>query len=647
MEDQAPDLVRRFTLLAERAGRLLLPRRPEQWTPPAVTYVPPPPPSPNLRLIAPPASGKTTFLARRVVGHIAGGRDPSRFVLLARDDRAVAILRQAVECAAASAGVAGDGLVVDSIDRYAYKLLRAHFAHEYRPVAPEATRRRLCRDVLAALEATSADHAAALPRGLGEDAYLALFALLKNHAIDPREPSAQQIADLLIEHPAAHGVVGAGRDPEHIQRVVQAVYWLFRAYDLALRNELCIDREDRKLRLYACLGADPTARAQVRAGIDELLVDNFHDVSRLDFLLLREIAANGALTVAGDDDQPIDRTAGCSPEFLLGLPEHLERGCRTETIDEVYECPRDVVARADQLIAYSRARIDKQLRARSAEDGLVVSPAASTFDGVRRIVELLDREEPAAIVARSGATTCLCQLGLLVHGRPYDVPMADDVLATGAVERALGLLRLSSALTGGSEPAAPDARLAIGALFPDAPLDAVDAALRDRSFLVAIDQPAMAALLPDLGQALAQVVAAPSPGAALTAAAGWARRAGDELVTASLEGLADLAAELGEDMRHLAWTLEDVLDRAHLKQADHPGRVELLRYEAVHGCRWPTVVLMDCNETLLPGEGALVQDERRRLYDAMLRASRRLIVCYVDAPNAPQPSRFLFESGIL
>src|SRR5438132_9834165 len=123
--------MRRFTLLAERAGRLLLPRRHELWTPPAVTRIPPPPPSPNLRLIAPPASGKTRFLVRRVVDRLVGGADGSRLVLVAREDRAVVGLRRALQETAAAAGVDASGVVVDSIDRYCYRLLRAHFLHEF------------------------------------------------------------------------------------------------------------------------------------------------------------------------------------------------------------------------------------------------------------------------------------------------------------------------------------------------------------------------------------------------------------------------------------------------------------------------------------------------------------------------------------
>lgn len=612
---RSPDLSSRLAALARlrRSDPLPIPR--VSTTPTAAAQAPR-----DVRIIAPPASGKTGRLVAHAVKRLNDGVDPNGIILLARRDGSAATLRTQLASVAAPPRV-------DTIDRYAYYLLRTHVPHEYRPVAPNATRHRICKDALAALSASSASHAEALPPEL--DA-LATFALLKEHAIDPRDPSAQAIANQLVEL-GIHG-----------ELAMQAIYFFYRAYDLALRNELCIDREDRKLRLLAALIADPGLSSRI--GIQELLVDDAHNLSRLDVLLIKELTADGWVVAAGNDDQPVD--PGCSAHHFLELAEQLGRPVQTELLHDVPDCPGDVVALADRLIGYNHDRIDKRLRTSSTARGVKVLSAPSPAEESRLLAEALATAEmPALVLHRPGAACYPLQLRLLRSGMSYDARPDEDLVASGALDRALALLRVRSALRAGLAPADGDATQALRALFPGASLDALATAIAAQGLLIAIDQPEAAAALPDVGRALGTVIAAATPGQGLVAAAAWAAVHYGPEAAAPLAAVAALAAELGEEARALADTLIELraaADSRSIRAFALPA-VDLLPYEEVRGGKWRTVVLTGCNEGHLPDPGRDVQQERRAVHDAMLRAASTLIVSYVD----DHPSRFLYETGIL
>jgi DNA helicase II / ATP-dependent DNA helicase PcrA len=63
----------------------------------------------------------------------------------------------------------------------------------------------------------------------------------------------------------------------------------------------------------------------VQRRFDEILVDEFQDINRLDFALIKQIAEKCRLVVTGDDDQAIYGFRGCSPNYIIDLAKHLER----------------------------------------------------------------------------------------------------------------------------------------------------------------------------------------------------------------------------------------------------------------------------------------------------------------------------------
>src|SRR5262249_2037170 len=126
----------------------------------------------------------------------------------------------------------------------------------------------------------------ALPAGLKNRFYSEFFGFLKNSLIDPRNISPQDFADFILKEKPAQVLFQPNSQNDHKKLVIQAVLWLHKKYDEYLRREGRIDFDDQKLRPLACLQASTGTLAMVQRRYDEVLVDEFQDINRLDFALI-------------------------------------------------------------------------------------------------------------------------------------------------------------------------------------------------------------------------------------------------------------------------------------------------------------------------------------------------------------------------
>ena len=85
------------------------------------------------------------------------------------------------------------------------------------------------------------------------------------------------------------------------------------------------------------------------------------------------------------------------------------------------------------------------------------------------------------------------------------------------------------------------------------------------------------------------------------------------------------------------------------KVKDKAGKVGLYTLHGSKGLEFDTVIILDCNESILPTKkattSATVEEERRLFYVGMTRAKKRLYLLYVQAyeDKKMHPSRFLEE----
>ena len=138
---------------------------------------------------------------------------------------------------------------------------------------------------------------------------------------------------------------------------------LFRDYERALGELRKIDYEDMLLMTYELL----RDRADIRRACQErwqwILVDEFQDINRLQYEIIRMIAGERKnLTIVGDDDQSIYRFRGAKPEIMLGFARDYP-GAKQVVLDINFRSTPEIVSTAGRLICRNKRRFKKEIRA--------------------------------------------------------------------------------------------------------------------------------------------------------------------------------------------------------------------------------------------------------------------------------------------
>ncbi|HEY7472782.1 MAG TPA: 3'-5' exonuclease, partial [Gemmatimonadota bacterium] len=153
------------------------------------------------------------------------------------------------------------------------------------------------------------------------------------------------------------------------------------------------------------------------------------DINRLDFELVRRLAARADLVVTGDDDQAIYGFRGCSSEFIVGLARLLGREVDSHELAVNYRNPPNLLAHAVRLVGHNRGRIPKSpVAARSDPARISVAaaggPGAETKGVAHRVGKVIRggrRPGEIAILCRTNAHCAALAEGLALAGVPCRV----------------------------------------------------------------------------------------------------------------------------------------------------------------------------------------------------------------------------------
>jgi len=166
-------------------------------------------------------------------------------------------------------------------------------------------------------------------------------------------------------------------DSEHdYDQIAQTVY---PRYQQALRNFHAVDFDDLIVETVRLLDRDEAVRARWRSRFRFLMVDEYQDTNRTQFLLVRHLAAlHNNLCVVGDDDQSIYAWRGAEAGHILEFEQHFP-GARRVTLEENYRSTAPILAAANAVIAKNGRRHPKKLfttRAGGDKLQLVIAPDA-------------------------------------------------------------------------------------------------------------------------------------------------------------------------------------------------------------------------------------------------------------------------------
>jgi len=630
----------------------------------------------TIRMVAPAGAGKTQTIINRVLHRVQQGLKPARTLLLTFDNAAVNSIRLKLRDKLGELGAELSGLRIMTLNAYGYSVLRECFRQEYKRVIESKRQYALARELRDQLNRRSAEHFGALPEYLANRFYVEFFSFLKNSLLDPRSLDPQAATDFLIECPQAE-VFFVSPSRQAVMRAIQAIIWLFQGYERLLQRDRVIDFDDQKLRAYVLLNENPAILEGLQGQLDEVIVDEFQDINRLDFVLVEAIAKKAGLVVTGDDDQAIYGFRGCTPEFIIDLEKHLGRPVESHELQINYRCPPVIVEHADRLIRHNTWRIPKNPRAATdaAAQIHVISSLSAGLEAwsIVKLIQRVRSSDPTleynkcVVLYRTNAQSLPLQVEFIRSDIPYYVRSQDNILHNESLERLLSILRLKLALNEGAAPTLRDSVRTVTSFFrrvEPRTVSALEAVFRHGDFMANLGSERVYHLLPEKGRdvlrfAMLELLATRSLLQTLDVIA--ERFRGVYGMIGSLEEVIQDWVPLGEvyevaidfegDTKDFVQTLEVALNRARESNAgqDHKGGVPLLTYFRSKGLQWHTVILTTCNEGVIPHQKAQVEEERRLFYVAMTRASSNLVISYVKnvcGSHVP-PSRFLYEAGLL
>jgi len=424
------------------------------------------------------------------------------------------------------------------------------------------------------------------------------------------------------------------------------------------------------------LRADRSARRRWQAAFEHVLVDEYQDIEPAQELLTRMLAApQDELFVVGDEDQTLYGWRRASVHRMIDLDAAYPALHRV-ALDHNYRCTPEVIAASAALIANNALRFPKPIGA----------PPERGLGGARaiRIAHYAESalEEGSRLLARK----------LAGYSRP-------DIAVLGRTISALRPYALTAAAAGVRISGPEELFEAAGA---QETLEAYFAVLNDPRHAMEADVRVMLRR-PSRGlgrDAAAQICAALARGESLPAAVEGLPAAPGELWRieraaerlSALTGAGDAAALIGRLRRdgldrHFEEVAEasarpdrddrTVLDQAEQEAAGHSvaeyaavlaerrlslrkarddrNGIELTTVHRAKGRQWPRVVLVACDEDVLPHRNALqaspadeaagegVEAERRIAYVAFTHATHELSILHTSERH----SRFLREAGLV
>ena len=630
----------------------------------------------TIRVVAPAGSGKTQTMINRVVHRIKEGVRPDRILMLTFDNAAA---KSALDKLNEQYGEVNLGVrrpIVKTLNAFGYQILKDHLEEEFFPIAKPSQLRNFVKDCLKSLEGTYPQLFEILPRYLRYNYYIELFSLFKNELFDPFELDAQDFADFILERDESLPFFDASTDATTAKIILQSIIWLYQSYNYLMKDNNLMDFDDQKLRAYISLSKRGSLCKQIQNQFDEIIVDEFQDINKLDFVFIKLVAETAKLVVTGDDDQAIYWFRGCSPKYIMDLEDYLERPVESYELSINYRCPINIVHHADRLIRHNEFRIPKNPIAHNKTQANIsvissVSPGLEAKLVTEHIFRIKDSSpglgySDFAILYRTNAQSLPIQIEFILKDIPYNVRAEDNILVNQALYMILAVLRLKEAINLNMEPDPKDAALTIQAYFQFLYNHQVKELERlfsqGRNFFEMVRSSQFGTLTPQhsrnkLENALHEVIESRNLLDTFGILSNEFR--GLRSMIGSLEdmhqgqvGLGeifDVAAEFKGNIREFLRTMTLALDRAKKTKAgkDDNG-VSLRTFFRAKGLQWHTVILITSNEGVIPYQNAPLEDERRLFYVGMTRASSNLLISYVNnvCSNLVRPSQFIFQAGL-
>jgi ATP-dependent DNA helicase UvrD/PcrA len=477
---------------------------------------------------------------------------------------------------------------------------------------------------------------------------------------------------------------------------------VYAAYQEQLHEDDAVDFDDLLMRAVFLFEQHPEVLARYQGRWQQILVDEYQDTNRAQYLLCSLLAAkHGNLAVVGDDDQSIYSWRGADLRNILDF-ERDHPTTKVVKLEQNYRSTQTILDAAHAVVSRNEGRKEKKLWTdRGAGTAITLFDAYNEYEEAEFVARQIERltgsgrsglnamltaradDESGslrygeiAVTYRINAQSRVLEEAFVRFGIPYQLVGGTRFYERREVKDALGYVRLSRNTAD---------RVALERVINVPPRGIGDKTLeelrasaeaRGGTLWEAIERAgensnlsprARTALagFADLVRGFAAIAAKEPPSAIFDAVyerAGLRAQLqdgtddGEERWTNLLE-LRNHAAEfdelaIPEGLERFLEEVALVSDQDELE--DRPDRVTLITLHAAKGLEFPIVFIVGLEEGLLPHRRALeddreLEEERRLAYVGMTRAKDRLYLVHANHRStwgvgaASEPSRFLAE----
>ena len=459
---------------------------------------------------------------------------------------------------------------------------------------------------------------------------------------------------------------------------------IYSAYDKALREANALDFDDILLRAVELLQTFPEVRDYYRRKFRYVLIDEYQDTNRLQYLLMKQLVGkDGNICVVGDDDQSIYRFRGADITNILNFEQEYT-GTRVIRLEQNYRSTQHILSAANAVIRNNENRKGKNLWTDAGDgDKVTIRTVFNETDEANYVAQSVMADfargrdwRDNAVLYRMNAQSNALEYAFKRNGVPYQVvggmkfferAEIKDMLAYLAVLNNpaddLRLRRIINNPPRGIGAASVDTvqRLAVEQGVPmleivrhaDEYADLSRAASRLRLFAAMIDDLRDAAedeALPELYDLVCQK-------------SGYTRALEEKQDMESrgrLENVEELKSnilaflESDPEDATLSGFLNEIALYTDMDGASDDNAVTMMTMHSAKGLEYPCVYVVGMEEGVFPSQRAVgeqeeMEEERRLCYVAMTRAKEKLTLTNAKqrmlfgrtTPNAP--SRFLEE----
>ena len=447
---------------------------------------------------------------------------------------------------------------------------------------------------------------------------------------------------------------------------------IYTSYVTTCRQSRLLDFDDMLLYCYDLLTQRPDILAGWQKKFQYILVDEFQDINKLQYDIVKMLAApENNLFIVGDDDQSIYAFRGAKPEIMMNFPKDFP-SVQTELLPVNYRSTGEIVEAAGKVIAWNKRRFQKKIHTDN-EKG--TPPLVKAFQNGKEeelylkdcIVKAHEQGcpyEEMAVLYRTNSGARFLVETLMEYQIPfqmrdvlpnlYDHWIARNFisymkLATGDRSRKEFLQVMNRPNRYISRDVLDEPQVSFEALRwhyeeKEWMLDRIDKFEEDLNLLKNMT-PYAAVNYIRHGIGYEEYLRTYA----------LFRKLKMEDMHEILEELADSARgyqTFGEWFIHIAEYTEKLKEQARTQISEKKG-VLISTCHSIKGLEFDKVFLLDVNEGTIPYRKAVtesnIEEERRLFYVGMTRARKELNLFYIKERHEKRmmPSRFLMEGGLI